>query len=128
MDREALLEPIIRSIREGTNMSRYDVLRILEDWEVIPGYLGGVHVCTTVIKGTEVHFAIVPEHRKQVILKGRTQEYLEPLFDRLGFLTTRVPHGATSKQKFVQRIGFKPTWTDANFQYYLLGQLPFARS
>lgn len=119
MTREELLAPLQVSAPEADAFA---------DWEIIPGFVGGEHVCTAVLKGTEIHFGLVPDHRFRAIQKARAQAFIAPLLDRLGFLTTRVMLGSIAKRQFVERIGFKPTWADDRFQYYLLGAVPFSRS
>ena len=119
MEREEILRPLLDG---GLDASAFD------DWEVVPGYIDGVHAATAVLKGTEIHFGIVPEFRRKAILRGRTQEFLRPMLDRRGFLTTRVLLGSEAQMRFVERVGFKPTWADENFQYYLLGRVPFVRT
>lgn len=127
MIREDLLEPIISSIRAGTVLSRWTILDYLADWEVLPGYVQGEHAWTMVAKGTEVHFARAHAWRPRPGMRGAVREFLRPKFDRLGFLTTRVQHGRISQKTFIERVGFKPTWTDAAVGYYLLANLPFER-
>lgn len=113
-------------------MTREELLRPLEvdpsafdDWEVVPGYIDGEHAATAVLKGTEIHFGIVPKFRRKAVLRERTREFLRPMHERMGFLTTRVLNGSHASRRFVERIGFKPTWSDDQFTYYLLGELPF---
>ena len=118
MRREELLRPITSVAEEA---------KAFESWEAVPGFIDGVHVCTALLKGTEIHFAIVADHRLRTVLRTRTREFLEPMFERYGFLTTRVAHGRKLEQRFVQRMGFEPTWSDAKFEYYLLAELPFSR-
>lgn len=120
MTREELLEPVL----DGLNAFSPGVFK---DWEVVPGFIDGEHAATAILKGTEIHFAVVPKFRKAAILRGRAQEFLAPLLARQGFLTTRVHRTHKDKQKFVERMGFKPTWQDEISHYYLLGELPFAR-
>ena len=127
MTREELLEPIIRSIRQGTSLSRFDILQHLEDWEVVPHYDGEQHACTAVVKGSEIHFAVATGYRGRIIRRENTRAFLAPLLERQGYLTTRVPHGRLTQKKFVQRLGFTPTWKDGDVEYYLLGDLPFER-
>ena len=106
-----------------------DVLpRTFEGWEIIPGYVNQEHVCTAILKGNEIHFGIKPEFRKKLIQRKRTREYLKPLLDRKSFLTTRVILENEVKQKFVERLGFDATWSDEQFQYYILTKLPFERT
>jgi hypothetical protein len=118
MNREELLRPLTSSAEE---------VRAFEAWDALPGFIDGVHVCTALMKGSEIHFAIVAEHRLRTVLRSRTREFLAPLFERYGFLTTRVALGRKAEQRFVQRMGFEPTWADHKFEYYLLAELPFER-
>ena len=118
MNREELLRPLTSSAAE---------VRTFEEWDAVPGFIDGVHVCTALLKGTEIHFAIVAEHRLRTVLRMRARDFLEPLFERYGFLTTRVALGRSVEQRFVLRMGFEPTWSDHKFEYYLLAALPFSR-
>ncbi len=118
MNREDLLRPISSSAEE---------VRALQSWDAVPGFIDDVHVCTALMKGSEIHFAIVAEHRLRTVLRMRAREFLAPLFDRYGFLTTRVALGRSAEQRFVLRMGFEPTWSDHKFEYYLLAELPFSR-
>jgi hypothetical protein len=52
---------------------------------------------------------------------------LAPVLDRFGMLTTKVPKDMIASKRFVQRVGFKPTWQDEDFDYYLLTTLPWER-
>jgi hypothetical protein len=119
MTREELLRPLVAGEFDAS---------VFDDWEVVPGYIDGKHAATAVLKGTEIHFGIVPEFRRKAILRSRTQEFLRPMLERRGFLTTRVLRTSTAQKRFVERVGFKPTWADETFQYYLLGQVPFVRT
>ena len=127
MTREALLEPIISSVRKGTALSRYTILDYFEDWDVLPFDFDGQHVWTMVAKGTEVHFALAPGWKPKASMRGAVRSFLKPVIERHGFLTTRVAHGRAAQKEFVKRIGFKPTWKDGDVEYYLLGSLPFER-
>lgn len=101
---------------------------IFDDWELVPGVVGGVHVCTAALSGTEIHFGIVPAYRRQLIRRFNTQAFLAPLLARWGLLTTRVRLDRHSQQRFVERLGFVRTWADDTCQYYLLADLPFTRT
>lgn len=120
MTREQYLRPILDAVG-GADASAFD------GWTVVPGFIDGQHAATAVVNGTEIHFALVPEFRHKAVLRQRTQEFIRPLLKQWGFLTTRVPLASRAKQRFVERVGFKQTWADEKFQYYLLGELPFAR-
>lgn len=127
MTREELLAPIVQSVRRGTTLSRYEILKYFADWDVAPGEVGGQHAWVAAIKGPEVHFALAEGWRPKGSVRGAVRAFFAPLLARHGYLTTRVLHSHPDKKKFVERVGFKPTWRDAQVQYYLLGQLPFER-
>jgi hypothetical protein len=116
--RDAALEPIYAA----TGVTAFD------DWEVFPGHLDGAHVCTAIMRGPEIHFAFAPGWRPKGSLRGRIRNFLEPLLERHGYLTTRLALTRMEKDRFVRRMGFQPTWTDGQFQYYLMGSLPFTRT
>lgn len=122
-----LAEPILLDIQEETGLSRYDVLNALHDWEAIPGYVDGVQVASILKHGTEVHFAIDKKFRGKTINRRRTREFIKPLFDEQGFLTTKLLHDRKGQQRFIERIGFKKTWSDDRFNYFMLTELPFER-
>lgn len=121
MNREQLLRPFCE-------MAGDFAASIFDGWDVIPAYVADKHVATAILKGTEIHLYVLPQYRLRVFLRGRMQQFLDPMMDEFGFLTTRVMHEQKGQQKFVARLGFKPTWADAQFQYYMLGRLPFVRS
>jgi len=127
MTRDELLDPIISTIRKGTGVSGVELRKVFEDWEVIPMTIDGKHVATGVFKGMELHFALVPGWKPQACYRGVIREFLRPLFDRYGFLTTRVLHERPAQKEFVKRLGFKPTWRGENVDYYMLTRLPFER-
>lgn len=122
-----LLDPVVQSIRQGTALSRQTILDYFKDWDALPLVIAGQHVATAVVKGTEIHFALVPGKRPPGSTRGAVRAFLSPLLDKHGFLTTRVQHHRLDQKRFVQRVGFKPTWRDDQFDYYLLGALPFTR-
>lgn len=120
-------EPIIDMVMEDTGLNRYDALQLLHDWDVTPGYVDGQLVAAIVHAGTEVHFAISKQHRGKTINRRRTREFLRPLFEQKGFLTTRLPHDNAGQRRFIERIGFKHTWSDGKYHYFILAELPFER-
>ena len=127
MNREVLLEPIVASIRQGMSLAKQDILKYLEDWELIPVEMDGQHAAIVIAKGTEIHIAFVEGYRPKACQRRTYKGFLKPLFDRHGYITTRVPHHRLKQKKFVQRVGFKPTWKDENFEYYMLASMPFER-
>ena len=122
------LSPIINEIVAGSGMTHQQAIEHLRGWHVVPHFVDGHHAATAVLKGTEIHFAIVPEFRRRLINRSNTREFLRPMFEKHGFLTTRIEQGRTAQQGFVKRIGFEPTWSDGQFQYFILADLPFERT
>lgn len=127
MNREALLEPIVSSVRNGTELSRYQILDYFKDWDVMPFEFEGRHIWTLVNKGTEVHIALAPDWGPKASMRDAVHCFFRPVFEKHGFLTTRVRHGRLKQKKFVERVGFRPTWKDGDVEYYLLSNLPFER-
>ena len=75
-------------------------------------------------KGTEIHVQI--EDQSQ-LRRNTLRKFLKPMFEELGFLTTRAGKEDAFAQKFVQRIGFEKTWEDGKFAFFMLTALPFER-
>jgi hypothetical protein len=128
MDRQSLLEPIVASIRQGLPLAKQDVLKYLEDWAVIPVEADGQHAATVIAKGSEVHIAVAVGYKPKACQRRAIKSFLQPVFDQFGFVTTRIPHHRLAQKRFVERVGFKPTWKDDNFEYYLLASMPFERN
>jgi hypothetical protein len=79
------------------------------------------------VKGTEIHFKVVDGFEHKVIRKNVTRNFLRPLFDRFDLLTTRVPHDDSKSRRFIERLGFRETWGDDSYNYFMLTALPFER-
>lgn len=127
MTDEELIEPIVKTIERESGLERNTILTYLAAWEAVPATYEGRHVATAILKGTEIHFAFVDGWRPPSCQRRRIREFLAPLLDRRGFLTTRILHSKPEQKTFVKRVGFKPTWQDGTFEYYLLSRLPFER-
>lgn len=123
----AIAGPVLDDIQEDTGLSRYDIMNALHDWDAIPGCIDGVQVAAIIKKGTEVHFAIEKAYRKKTICRHRAREFLAPLMEEYGYITTKLLHKYKGQQRFIERIGFKKTWSDDRFNYFMLSELPFER-
>ena len=99
-----------------------DLSEVVAQWALTPYHcqsrLGGVGMS----KGSEFHFLPTPDFKLD---RKAMRAQLAPLFERHGFLTTRVAHGDTANQRFNRLFGFEPTWADATFQYFMMTKLPF---
>lgn len=94
---------------------------MMPGWERKPTPVDGVDL---IIGGTEVHAIL---KRSGVVTRRNVRAVLVPLMDDLGFVTTRVSHHDARSTRFVRSIGFKKTWADDRFTYYMLTNTPFTR-
>lgn len=94
------------------------------EWEVVPLVINGVERGGAIVSGTEIHFALAPQWRHRTITKARARDFLAPLLDRSGFLTTRALAGA-GHESFLTRLGFRLTWSDGAVDHYMLCSPPF---
>lgn len=96
-------------------------------WDIHTYTRDGKVAAYAMVRGTEIHVKVYEAFRYRIIHRVATQEFLRPIFDRHGFLTTRVLQGDEESRRFVERVGFKMTWEDDNFRYFMLTALPFER-
>lgn len=107
-----------------------------EDWSGLPaGSLGsckfhafwtdGKIAAIAAMHGTEIHLAIDPQKRKQIISRKTITEFLGPLLELRGYLTTRAIGGG--HHSFLSRLGFELTLIAGDTHHYMLTDLPFSR-
>lgn len=102
----------------------------LADWEFVEYEQGHGPAAIAALHGTEIHFAIAPAYRHRLMFRERIREFLSPLFEARGFLTTRV-HRASATQEtyaFITRLGFELTDADEATDYFMLSTLPYERN
>ena len=98
-----------------------------EGWSTSVYRKHGVPMARLLRNGSEVHFEVAEGLQDQVIFKNAARDFLRPVFEEHGFLTTRTLRGDVEAGSFVTRFGFQPTWSDNNFDYYMLTELPFGK-
>jgi hypothetical protein len=98
----------------------------MDGWTFTPYERDGEVVAIAATDGPEIHFAIAPGARHTVIARHRTAEFLAPLFERHGYLTTRTAPDAPQRD-FLTRLGFHFTWNSGEFDHYMLAALPWAK-
>lgn len=100
-------------------------------WGLVPYYEDGDTdklAAVVMVRGAEIHLVVVPEYRGTGFLtRKRVRGVLEILMRNVGYLTTRTPKWNGRDRLFLDRLGFKPTWSDERFTYYMLTELPFGR-
>lgn len=97
----------------------------MPDWEFIPLYRGDSLAAVAAMWGTEIHFAVAPGWKHKTIHRGRTRDFLSPLFNRRGYLTTRMTVG--DDDSFIRRLGFNKTWDNDQMSHYMMTKLPFGK-
>lgn len=98
------------------------IAREIADWDITPYMDGGQVTGAGILKGFEFHFLSTPQFR---IRRDSLRAQLAPLLAKHGFLTTRVRHEDQENQRFNRLFGFAPTWSDDQFQYFIMTKLPF---
>lgn len=118
---------VVNHLVSEYSMPEGDVRKLLEGWEEHDYKVDGVVVGTAMVKGTEIHFALDKNHYKTAMRRNPMRAAIKPLFDRLGFLTTRILVGHEKQARFVERVGFVKTTSDGKFDYFFLANLPYER-
>lgn len=95
-----------------------------EGWQVHEHLQDGRLVGFAITKGTEFHCHLEDGFK---LRRKEMREFLVPLFDKYGYLTTRVLLNDESNQRFNKVFGFEHTWSDDRFHYFLMSELPFGK-
>lgn len=103
-------------------LSDQQVNAVASNWDVIPFSQGGVLGGVALMRGTEFHCIVLPHFK---LRRKEMREFLRPLFDRHGMLTTKLKHGDTANERFNRTFGFKRTWSDNRYHYFMMTELPF---
>lgn len=76
------------------------------------------------VRGCEIHCD--PNRAAQIVITRRQlRDVFGPILEKHGYITTRVPHGMDDA--FTQRLGFKKTWADDQYTYYMLDHIPLTK-
>ncbi len=118
---------MINAIVADSPLDREQVLEGLIGWKLHPYAMRGELAACAITKGPEIHSAVAPEFRHLVIQRHRIVEFLQPILHRTQYLTTRIKIDDKARQRFVEMIGFKPTWSNSEIQFYMLTKLRHAK-
>lgn len=108
------------TLAEALDLPQENVAKTYADWDRIEDDTGWL-----LVKGTEVHVCAKPGCRGRTVTRRKIREVLGPVLARLGMLTTRTMKDDPAA--FVRRMGFKKSWSDGVFDYYVLTALPFSK-
>jgi hypothetical protein len=95
-----------------------------KDWKRQVATRDGKDVAVVLTKGTEIHFVSLDE--KRAMTRKNTLEFLKPIHDEFGYVTTRVPIAETN-HRLREILGFQYQWSDENFSYWILHDLPWSK-
>lgn len=93
-------------------------------WTLSQAFRAGRHVANVFSKGSEIHLEILDARR--AMTRKNTLEFLKPIFDEYGYVTTRVPLDET-EHRLRDVLGFKYMWSDNEYSYWCLTELPFQK-
>ncbi len=74
-------------------------------------------------RGCEVH--VEWQKGKEVRFVRAARKVFAEVLSELGFLTTRQKK--SQSPEFLERVGFRKTWSDDEFDYFLTTAVPLAR-
>lgn len=107
------------------DMLEYD--EVPPGWEGRTFYRHGVEVAVLIVCGSEVHLSVKKEFQRRVLSRALFREMLCPVLERQGYVTTKLVHADQEARTFVERVGFRWTWADSTFNYFVLTQPPFSK-
>ena len=95
------------------------------EWDIQYAQRAGRDVAIVVTAGPEIHFfSLVPG---MAMTRKNTLAFLKPLYDKFGYVTTRVPLEEKC-HKLREVLGFSHMWNDDNFSYWCMTDLPFVKA
>lgn len=84
----------------------------MREWEVEPVEVGGQIVGAVLMRGPEIHCAVLPKASRRWMRKGLVQRTLGRIVRRYGYAVTKVSAGHLPGLQFVRRLGFEETAND----------------
>lgn len=121
------LAPILTHLQQCAGVDPAVARQVLAEWECVPIYFEGQLAGCGLLKGTELHFAAQAGFGEKIFTRRIVRDFLEPLLARHGYLTTKMDLAEAKNWDFVHRLGFRPTWHDNEYRYFMLTKLPFGR-
>ena len=78
------------------------------------------------IRGAEIHVALLPAHRKKHIWRRELSRYLGGVVQQYGYAVTALPHD--KDDRFLKRLGFQEYTFDMFNTYYQLKESRYVRT
>lgn len=98
---------------------------VLDGWTVHTAQRDGEDVGFVFTNGPEIH--ILPIIERRAISRRNIIEFMQPLLDQFGYVTTRVPLAET-EHRLRTALGFELTWQDHACTYWALTRLRYVRT
>ena len=95
----------------------------LKNWTVAVVKRDHKEIGIVITSGTEIHFVLLGG---PAMTRKNTLEFLKPIYDEFGFVTTRTPIAETD-DRLRDVLGFKYQWHDESFKYWSLTELPWQK-
>ena len=73
-------------------------------WDIHTYTRDGKVAAYAMVRGTEIHVKVYEAFKYRIIHRVATQEFIRPIFDRHGFLTTRVPQAVDRHVREVHAV------------------------
>ena len=101
---------------------------IPQGWTVVP-IARCAHVMTgfVLIGGNEIHAFRLPEFKGRWLTQHDIKRVTQPLIDKYGCVTTKVPTSNATGRKFVTRLGFVKTHEFSGITHYKATRFNHAR-
>ena len=97
----------------------------LDGWECHVAQRNGQDVAMVIVRGCEVHMASLTD--KGAISRKNVLQFLTPILDKHGMVTTRTPLSVTD-DRLRDKLGFIKTWSDDRWNYFALTELPYQKA
>jgi hypothetical protein len=111
--------PWIEHLMQDEGLTYAQAREMLEGYECVPYVENGEHMATLIKKNAEVHFAGFKQYRgKGYITRRRLREFLQPILDKEGFLTTKLAEG--EPDKFITKLGFVEVGRSTSHRVFML--------
>jgi hypothetical protein len=123
-ERTELLELLWEHRDQALFLTKDQYLSSLTDWEIRPHYEGTDLVGATMTNGPQFHFATFGN--RWTLTRAHIRQYLLPLLERYGFVTTSTPNEDARQSRFNRLIGFSVAARDEYFTHYKLERLRHA--
>ena len=110
-----IIDRIWAQIEDKVFISRDDFVRSLDGWKIEPVEIDGKLAFAAMAKGTEFHFT---SFGSAPISRRMISEFVQPIIDEHGFVTTTTPKDDDRQGRFNRLIGFSVESEDEFFVHY----------